>query len=182
MCVSVFVSARVSCSLSPYTPLHSASKKQRKQQSAVVDLNRPYKQHHKSWFQTSNSIQLRFGLSSPPHTGQTGHGRATAKPSWRQRWLRICGLLSENSFFVSLLWLTALQCIFNIFPPVFFWYPTKKNKDRAHSVNQIILSLYHNCWKPPSQPTTCCYIYCFYYSLRGAHETSRRCHKTLCND
>lgn len=40
------------------------SKKQRKEQSAVVDSNRAYKQRYKSSLQTSNSIQRRLGLSN----------------------------------------------------------------------------------------------------------------------
>lgn len=64
--VNKCISARFSACMSAcevFVSLHTAPKKQRKQQSAVVDSNRPYKQHHKSSFQTSNSIQLRFGLA-----------------------------------------------------------------------------------------------------------------------
>ena len=53
-----------------------------------------------------------------------------------------------------------------------------------HSFNQIILSLHRNyaaLQRPPLQPTSCFYIYCFYYSLRGAHEMSHWCHKSFCD-
>ncbi len=73
VCMGVSASVlRPSIALSPYTPLHRASKKQREQQSAVVDSNRAYKQRYKSSLRASNSIQLRFGLSHV-HLTQVRH-------------------------------------------------------------------------------------------------------------
>lgn len=141
--LSAWVSVRVSASLPSlphYTPLHSASKKQRKQQSAVVDSNRPYKQHYKSSLQTSNSIQLRFGLS---HIHLTQVRRDTALQPLTILAAEVTASLWPSclkTISLSHSWLCSAS--FNVFP-VFFCYTTKENRNRAHSLNQIMLSLDH---------------------------------------
>lgn len=127
---------------SPYTPL-SASKKQRKQQSAVVDSNRAYKQHHKSSLQTSNSIQLRFGLS---HLHLTQVRQASAVQTTNRQGSRgDCGCLSENNFFSHSQLCSASLSLHNsccfLLPPT---QPKKITRTGEHSFNQIILSLHHN--------------------------------------
>lgn len=136
MCLPVFLSARVhgesvpspSLAPSPYTPLHSASKKPRKQQSAVVDPNRAYKQHYKSSLQTSNSIQLRFGLSHL-HLTQVRRDTAVQPLTILAVEVTVVACLKTISLSRSRLYSAS----YNVFPPVFFCCPTKENnKHRAH--------------------------------------------------
>lgn len=102
--LSACLSACLCCARLPlHTSPHCIQKAEEATVCCVVDSNRPYKQHHKSSLQTSNSIQLRFGLSHlhltqvrqdtavQPLTILAAEVTATLRP-----------LLSENNFFVSL--------------------------------------------------------------------------------
>lgn len=150
VCLPAFLSAwdacvfvlRPSLALSPYKPLRSASKKKRKQQSAVVDSNGASKQHYKCSLQTSYSQQLWSGLS---HLHLTQVRKETTRQPltilavevtvilWPPIWKQFLCLAHSFAMRPSKYSLLLMLC-----------FPTKeKCTDRAHSFNQIILSSHH---------------------------------------
>lgn len=124
-CFSVWVCVRL---LHPSLPLslQNASQKQRKQQTSVVDSNRAYKQPYKSSLQTSN---FRFVLS---HLHLTQVRQDTA--------VQPLTILAEEVTVALRLPVSKLSLCLS--RSVVALFPTKENnKNRAHSFNQITLSL-----------------------------------------
>lgn len=161
--LSVSVSElRPSTALFPNTPLRSASKKQGKQQSAVVDSNRAYKQHHKSSLQTSNSIQLRFGLSHL-HLSQVRQDSATQPLTVLAVVATVTLWLLVWKQFLCLAHSSAMRPL--TYSPLFSCVTQPKKTTRTGHIHLIKSSFPSTTttllFKASFQPPSCFYIYSF---------------------
>lgn len=147
--------------LSTYTPLHSRSTKQREQQSAVVEPNRAYKQHHKSSLSSSHSVQSRFGLSHLRLTQDTARQPLTvlAAEVTSTLWLYVWKLFFCSAQIIAVHPLTSNQA---------------KKTTRTRHVYFLESCFLATATAPLFQHTSYFYIYFFYYSPL--------CNKTFLDD